>query len=953
MRFLLSSLFVLLLATCGRSQLGLHPPSADWQQIDLPEGRIIFPKGFEDRAKRVASLIELLEAKHTQSIGEKHYRFDLILQTANTTINGYVGLAPFRSEFFLTPPQGQNLLSAGDWSDLLTVHEYRHVQQNSNERRGITKLASYLFGQQGWAGFSSLATPNWFSEGDAVVAETAFSKSGRGRTPAFSAPLRSLLANDIVYSYPTARNGSFKKLVPSHYPYGYALMTYARERFGNDVWKSVLHDGASYKGIFYSFSRALRKKTDYKTHQLYQTTMADLKRLQDSAFVARGPEVAGSPLGQEHKSVVDYRFPQQGYDSRIYALRSGFQYRPALVKAGLPGEKDEVLTYVGIQREPYVDVRGQFAVWMENRQHPRYTNLQYSEIIFYDIDSRQRRQLTTEGKYFSPSISHDEKEIVAVRHDPLAGDPLLVILDIQSGEVKEEYLIAATSIAEPRFTREGRIIYFLHKNYNGIAIQALDRDSGNTSTVRERTTENLDHLRISPGDRLTFSSGRDGVDNVYQFNPVNGETVQLTNERIGALHPRMNQAGELYYVTPTPKGLRLRGMAIGAPGNNGLYKNLASGLNPTGPSIYERPAAYAEEAVDLSTTVEIKDYPTSNVSDKLFGYKLHSWALAGSQVAPGFAVQGGNALNTIETTATVLYNTNNDELVTQAAVSYGGWFPVVTGVAAFSERQFTQIFPGLDTTNRLTGVTQNLNQASFGLTASVPLNWVRGEFRTQVVPSAGLTQFILKDRLGEELPANFTGGRIGLNASTFRRRAFQQVFSTLGATISTIYDRGFGQEETGSRFLLRSRLQLPGLHRTHGIRLSFDYQQENSQNPYQYSDFFQYSRGYNTPLSDDVYRLGADYQLPVLYPDIGFLGIYYLKRIRLDVFADHGRYNLAQLREAQTINSAGVQFLFDGTTFNVGDVSFGVEVAWLLSNHVFGGSDKGRVRSSFLAVTTF
>lgn len=822
------------------------------------------------------------------------------------------------------------------------------MQQNSNERRGITKLASYLFGQQAWAGFSSLATPNWFSEGDAVIAETAFSAFGRGRTPAFSAPLRSLLASDVVYSYPTARNGSFKKLVPDHYRYGYALLTKVREEFGNDAWRSILHDGARYKGLFYSFSRALRKKTGYKTHRLYRATMAELSAMQDSALAARRPLVAGTAIGRDLPSVVNYDYPQRDGAFRLLALRSGFQYRPALVRVDVHGGRDSVLTYVGIQREPYVDVRGKFAVWMENRQHPRYTNLQYSDVILYELHTGRKRQLTEKGKYFSPALSPDGREIAVVRHDELAGTPALIILSTATGEVPEEYKVVANTLLQPRFAADGQTVYFLKKTFPGVSVEALDRGSGGVRTIRPVRAENIDFLRMTAGGWLSFSSGRDGVDNVYVLDPANGQTIQVTNVAIGAWHPRVMADGELVYTSPTPKGRRLRRLVVG---NGRSYPGLPGGNLPAAPSFYERPGAYADEAVDLTNTVTVKHYPTRNVSDKLFGYRLHSWSVAGNQVAPGFAIEGSNALNTISTAATVLYNTNTDELITQGAVSYGGWLPVLTGTATFSERQFIQLFPGLDSVDRIRATGQNLDEINLGLNASVPLLWVDGEFRTRLVPSIGASQFILKDRAGEELPANFVSWRLGLGAAVFRRRTFQEVFSTLGASASVLYDRGFGSRETGSRFLLRSRIQLPGLHRTHGLRLTFDYQSEDSQNPYQYSDFFQYSRGYQDVPNDNVYRFGVNYQLPVLYPDVGALGIYYLKRVRLNPFFDHGRYKLEQLVKAQTINSAGVQVFFDGTVLNRDDVSFGVEVAARLNNHTFGPGDRGGVQARFLVAT--
>jgi hypothetical protein len=951
---LLTLLFFSLLCTSVRAQIGLHPPSVDWKQIETDEGRIIFPEGYEDRAKRVATLIELLEAKHTRSIGEQHYPFDLILQTSNTTINGYVGLAPFRSEFFLTPPQQQNLLSTTDWVDLLTIHEYRHVQQNSNERRGITKLASYLFGQLGWAGFSQLSTPNWFSEGDAVVYETAMSSGGRGRTPAFSAELRSLIDNNIVYNYQQARNGSFKKIVPDHYRYGYAMLTYGREKYGNDMWKSVLHDGVKYKGIFYAFSRALKKKTGDGPKGFYNRTMADLKVAQDSARAARPPVVAGTDIGYNHKSPVNYSYLQLDDKGRLLALRTAFKYRPALVWVDQAGGKDVVLTNTGIQREPYVDVSGNLAVWMENRQDPRYTNLGYSDIVLYELNSGRKRKLTEKGKYFFPALSPDRKEVVVVEHDVLEGKPAIVVLDTQSGEVKEKYIRNANAVFQPRFSNDGKTIYFLDQTFGGISIEALDRGAGaKARNIRPRNTENIDMLSVAPNGTLIYSSGRDGVDNVYQLDPESGEVRQLTNEVVGALFPLISETDNLYYVSPTPEGRRLKKLALGqAKSADGLYSGLVAGMLPAGPSFFERPSAFAEEAKDLSSTVRAKEYEVTDVSDKLHGFKVHSWALAGTTVAPGVGLQGANALNTVQAQATVLYNTNENRLISSVGVSYGGWFPVITASATFSDRNFTQLFPGLDTLNRLTGVGRGIDQTNFNLRAAVPLRWVSGEFRTTVQPSLSVGYLSLGSTAEGTLPSGFVNGQAGLGVASFRRTALQQVMSTLGGSVSVFYDKGLG-DDLGSRFLLRSAIQLPGVAPTHGIRLTFDYQSENSQNAWQYSDGFQYARGYDANFNDNVYRFGANYQLPIAYPEFGFWGIYYLKRLRLNAFFDHGSYNLAQLRDAQTTNSAGVQLLFDNVFFNTGEASFGIEWSYLLNNHAFGSEDKGDIRARFLAIGTF
>jgi hypothetical protein len=909
------------------AQIGLHPPSVDYQQLVTPNVRIIFPKGYENRANRVASMVDELQANHTRSIGEKHFMFDLVLQTPNTEINGYVGLGPFVSEFYVTPPQQTNLLGGGDWVDLLTIHEFRHVQQNSNERRGITKLASYLQGQYGWAVLSGIATPNWFSEGDAVVYETAMTRLGRGRTPAFSNTLRSLLDEDVSYSYAKARNGSFRSLVPDHYRYGYGMLTYARERFGNDVWRSVLHDGASYKGLIYPFSRALKNKTGYSTKELYETTMADLAARQDSARAARPALVQGTSFGYADKSVVNYRFPVVDGEDRVLALRSGYDVIPTLVSVSATGEKDRVLTSVGIQREPYLFVRDDLAVWMENRQHSRYTNLRYSDIILYELSSGRKRQLTEKGKYVSPALSFDRRQIVAVAQDPLVGPPAIVLLETSTGKELNRYPQNTQAISFPRFSADGKTIYFYDRNYVGIAIKALDLVTQKVTTIRESAAESLDYLQVTAGGKLLFTSGRDGINNVYQLDPETGATSQLTNVGIGAQLPHVTAAGELYYTEATPLGQRLRRMEVsGEKTAGGLYSGLPGGLLPTGPSIFERPAAFAAEAYDLSAKVKTKQYPTSDFSDKLGGVKLHSWSFNGSYLEPGVTVEARNALNTVSFAATADYNINEERTTTGVSVDYGGFFPVLGLEANTRGRAYASLLPRTD--NDTFDIYQ-FDQLRVGVNASVPWQWVNGDYRSALTPTISYTWNKLTENEVGDLPNTFGELGVSLRGSVFRRQAFRQVQPRFGATFSLAYDQGLA-EEIGNRFLLRTSFYLPGLAPTHGLRLDADFQAQDAGNNYQFPNQFFYARGYGTVISDQVTRLGVNYQLPVAYPDFGIAGITYFKRVRLNAFYDYSRRTVDQFNFTQSLSSMGGQVFFDNRWMNAQDITVGVEAAYLL-----------------------
>ena len=935
MRPLLALLLPLLLSTSALAQLGLHPPKADWQRLSTPEANILYTPSYAARAQRIANLLHAMRLRHDQTVGDRHYNFDLVLQTPNLNINGYVGLAPFRSEFFLTSPQQPNLLSNSDWADLLAIHEFRHVQQLSNERRGITRLASYLFGQLGWAGFAGLATPNWYREGDAVVMETALTNAGRGATPAFSSTLRALLDEGINYSYARARNNSLKRNIPDHYRYGYNTITYARGRFGEQVWEDVLHDGASYKGLFYPFSRNLKKATGLGTRKMYRAALDGLAERQDSQLQARAPFVAGEPIGPDYRAVTNYRFPQADGQGRLYALRAGYQHTPDLVRIDPETGREEKVVPVGIQREPYVDVHGKYAVWMENRNHPRYTNQGFSDVFLYDLQREQKFRLSKNQKYFSPSLSWDNQLIAVVEEDVFAGELHLVILNTSDGSVSQRTALpGANSIALPKFLPDNQSVVFYEKTFDGTAIKQVDLTTQEITTVLPYTWEPLGNLQTTANGFVIYGSGRDGIDNAYQLDPATGRRVQLTNVRIGAEDPYLPPDGTLVYTEATPKGMRLRQLRLAATSEKALQPGLPGGLLPEANNAFQRAPTYSLDAYPLTDNVPDSTYASEDVSDTWYGPRLHSWSVVGDAVAPGIGVAMSNALQTFTVDLTGRYNINEERPVIGFGVAYGG-LPVVlrAGVNFFDRRYFNTML----TDTSLQFNVQEFNQTAISLTASLPLSWVAGEFSYGLAPSLGVTRFRLgADREGS-VPGNFTGGQVGFVAQVLQRRARQQVQSRLGAALRVNYQNTVSEAELGESFHLESRVWLPGIWRTHSFRLEADYQRENTRNAYQYVDRFQYARGYDVSFADNVYCLRMDYELPVLHPDIGILGIWYLQRVRLNGFYDYGQYEIPGFGR-QTMSSVGAEVFLDQVIFNNLGISGGLRVSYLLEDARFGNT---------------
>src|SRR5678815_734759 len=97
--------------------------------------------------------------------------------------------------------------------------------------------------------------------------ETITTNQGRGRVASFLNQYKSLWEYGKDYSWMKLRNNSLKDYVTTHYPLGYLMVNYSREKYGLDFWTKVTHDASAFKGLFYPFQKAIKRYSgvDYKT----------------------------------------------------------------------------------------------------------------------------------------------------------------------------------------------------------------------------------------------------------------------------------------------------------------------------------------------------------------------------------------------------------------------------------------------------------------------------------------------------------------------------------------------------------------------------------------------------------------------------------------------------------------------------------------------------------------
>lgn len=915
------------------AQIGAHSHLIQWQQIKVNNHLLVFPKHFEKQAFRAGSILEYMDTYGNESIGDKTYPLQILLHNQTVIPNGFVGVAPYRSEFFATPPLSPTVRGAVDWLDRLTIHEYRHAQQYANSRVGLTKLAHILLGNNGW-GLANSLSPNWFWEGDAVWMETALTPQGRGRAPIFTRIQRSLLLEDIQYSYEKARNRSFKDLVPNHYPLGYIMTTYARQRFGKEVWKKIFKDASSYRFPLYTFSHSTKKQTGLSTPQLYKEAYLAYQKKWEK-------EAANTTLSNHQRitpnrqnPVTNYHFPYYLTDGSLVYLKDSFQKTMGLYLSNNGEEKR--ITSVGFRTMDYLSVTKDKAIWTEFEVNPRRFNQNYSNIVYYDFNTHEKIRLTKRSRLFTPSFSNNGQSIVAVEITP---DQLnrLVLLESNSGKVmqylenEENYFLTF-----PKWLEDDNGLVFIYRKNNQLALFTYDLANQSYQQISNWTHHSISDLYVK-NDRVYFTASFSGIDNIYSISLIapysptvpsfSSTLTQHSSVRVGAYHPSMHPSTDtLTFSEYHHEGAYLSKMKLSAKANKEFAP--LSFVEPTEQTQY-LVNQVSEEGGNILDKLTSKEYPISPYKGLLKGLQLHSWSLTPDIATPSLLLEWDNLLADVGINVLGGYNINEKSPFYNASLVYSKLYPQIR-LSVGSAKRNTVFETTADTLGR-----QQFDQHTLGSTVSIPLSWRKGDFSTRLWPYINYSHRLIRNPVIEELEVdNFYINTmdIGVTFNHLRRRALQQVDTRFGYWLFMSYAQTL---DSNRNHLLRinNSFYLPGIGQNHSIRLQANYRNQTLSDAYQFSDGFSYPRGYSKRSNDNFLKLAVNYHLPIAYPDWGFKGITYFRRIRANFFFDYGKATSQHLKQNE-FKSAGVEIILDNNFFMELPVSIGWRNSFLLNKDI-------------------
>ncbi len=947
-------IWLLLLVICfqnlfGQSHpLGLNPSSTDWKQIDTEHVQVIFPIQAEDQAQRVVNLVHFLNETDYYPLGVQGGKVSIVLHNRTMTANGFVTVGPFRSELYLNGPM-QNFSGAIDWLDLLTIHEYRHVQQYNNAKKGWTKIVTFLFGQNGWGSSFNLSLPRWFREGDAVWFETAMTNGGRGRMPQFENEYKALLLSGRKLNYEKASATSFKEFVPDHYTLGYHLTTSLMKKNGVNVWGGILDDAVRYKSIVFPLSASVKKQTGSRSPGFFKETMNDLKT-EWTDEIEKKSLTSSERLNKNKKTFTNYFNPKFIDNSNLIFEKRGFQDIPTYYSMNLENGQEKKIMEPGFfdSGNRTISISGNWILWSELAYHPRWSNAEYSVIMGYNLKTGIRKQITSGDRYLAPAFDPRGEKIAAIHVDG-SNNHQLHILSFATSELVFKFDNDENfKFRFPTWIDDKTICVVVQKNSRN-AIAKVDIENGNLSTLTPFWDEQISYLTFKDG-YVYFNGIFTGTDEIFALELGSGKIFQVSSTKFGATQPSISPDGsKIIYSEFTIDGYDLKLSSIdktewvlfseGSPTTLDFYKSILTDFNPV-------------------KDVEDKTFEKEEFKE-LNGFQLHSWFPWALPPSYGMQLFGNNTIRSISAIADYRYNQNEKTSSYGATIQYGKFFPVFEFGYEFSNRdRYVPIYEEqTDNNGNVTSATQlplvqawNENKAEVSMV--IPLNLTKGNlFSWLWLTSTYSNRWVEyeSDQTGSD--EAFGAMEFEVNYNIRKRRVIQLVKSRLGFSLLSKYKRTINTSLNDSYyFQTTSRVFLPGLWKTHSFNVTADYKKEPYTAEYKFTDEFFYARGYGAIIHDEIYKLGINYEIPLIYPDLPLGPIVFVQRIRSNFFFDYSQFrinthDISEFRSDRRpelsgrfpgvngeLRSAGVEVLFDFRFIRTLDMSLGFRYSYLLED---------------------
>lgn len=905
---------------------GADPTSFKWRQMRAKKYRVVYPDTARHTAERMMYYLDAMSDDISYGYIHPQMSIPFVVHPENMLSNGLVMWLPKRVEFLSTPDiNGYSM----PWIKQLVAHEYRHAVQYNNLNRGIVKALSYIIGQQS-STIGLLFMPLWMMEGDAVMNETEMSTFGRGLQPSFSMAYRAYgNVTDQFKSLDKWFCGSYKDYIPNHYNLGYFLCRHGYNAYGAILGNDMADITSRRPWMVVSNSWIFKKLYGTTQPELFYDTFTTLdKHWQSLPPVNDSTEPIDVPTT---KSYTTYSHPMTTKEGHIIALKEDFDNPERFVRIDPESGDEQTLCYTGqVATRPALDAFGRLW-WTEYRRSPLFAQRVSSKLYFLDTRTGKTSKINNRANILYPTPTR-KSGMAWVEFT--ADGTYHIVHSTGSQAARRTSIDRDKEIHGLAWDNTTEALYVLVTDDGGMHIARVDTQGLKPVTRSAYTT--LSDLKAKDG-KLYFGSIASGRDELHCFDLATGKEYQLSTSAYGSFSPAPYDSLRVVATSYDKRGYLPVLQRIDTTREVEYRPHPEQTLLPE-----SKPWGVVNlDTVRFSTVASdsVKArYPERRFSRIGHGINIHSWAPASynpyeiveeSKLAfnLGATLISQNILSTAEGFLT--WGWNHDEgsvfkgtfryyglgVSLWASGTYGGTQNIHTIYYYNPEEQKIE-FPNTPKRDRYYSISAG---------ATLPLLFERGYHTSQLTLSTawnfsnGMTANVDKISInGGKLTNLETIGynegvhqlSIGVGYSDQVRMAYRDFLPPWATVVSASYTLNPTTDDFGHLAVLYGKVYTPGFAKHHSLSFAASYQTSigGFQSDYILSGLTFRStkllpRGFSSyDINNKNYiATSLNYQLPIWYPDGGWSGVIYFKRIRLNIGSDYASFRKPQFNTSGSI----------------------------------------------------
>lgn len=982
--------FLLLMSFSASAQFyvtGDDPGKLKWSYTETAHFRIIYPDGADSLARIYGTDLERFYAPLSRTSGylpngNFGKKMPVMIHAYNGA-NGSVAWAPNRMDLFTLP-------SAYDpeplpWNKMLAIHEGRHVSQMQFGMTKAMKPGNYIFGQM-WNIAMTLLYPGIaFMEGDAVVTETAYTPSGRGRTSDFLNYYRIAFDEGVERSWQQWRFPSQRNYSPSYYSLGY--MAVGGLRYLYDIPEYMNHgfDLSSRRPYnLAAFHTTVKNLTGKKFNTAFKEICDTMAIIWKKEADARAPYIPSRPVTQEPRLYTEY---SNGVfvGNDLYTIKRGHLTTPILVKIDSSLTETVISRFASEYGTMKADKKGNL-YWSESKPDPRWTLKTVSTVQELKHGKRKSSRIGKGGLQYNPTPTEEGDSAAVVEYSVKGGSVLNIIKTDKKSSIIDSFEAPDTlQLVEAAWSKDCKVIYVTAVSDNGYGIHLLNLETRKWTEMLAPQPVMIKDFK-SRDNYLMFTCDRTGVNELYHFYPESGELIQKTSTRHGAEDFVYAPEGHyLYYTMPTLKGKQVFRTSVDSLMNKPVEYSDRH-LYPIAEKLTAQEKALAQqrnEAFIPDSTVtlsEPKKYRKFN-----HAFNLHSWAPLYISVnnimnmsfdhiyeAASLGVTGIMQNRLATGVGEIGYSAHKDPYNKSqwrhsghVKYTYSGWYPVFEFAVDFNDRAARQFSATAYTMGKQAGVGINSTEMkapyfSGRISTYIPFDLSSGGWYRGLIPKLSYTitnDMFKKDmailsydpEMGSiERNPVFVGSTGGKTIIRQYLSGSLRAYTMLGTPNSAVYPKwGIGIEAgaTGSIGLKKfispmgyfyTYGYVPGIVPQQGLKLAAMYQRKLSPKSYfGQATVTMVPRGMknNTSLmnylsiyNDNLTNFSADYAIPIFIGDLAIGGSFlYVKRM---VITPHFDFNLVENKPSLFSAGASLTFSLESVVFLTWPCSVGVTYSY-------------------------